>query len=153
MAKVLVASDGSDFAIDGAVRGLRLVSDEASVTVLTVVPPIALSSDIAAPGVAAAAVVDPATFDEAEEVRTRRAKVAASATVAALPGEAEGRVEDGDPGSVICSIAKKEGFDLIVVSSHGAGFLERALVGSVSHHVLRHASCPVLLVRQPAPPG
>lgn len=153
MAKVLVASDGSEFAIDGAVRGLRLVSDDANVTVLTVVPRIMPSSEVAAPGLAATALVEPATFDEAEATRRQRGEDAAAATIAALPGEAEGRVEEGDPGSVICSIAEEEAFDLVVVASHGAGFLERALVGSVSHHVLHHAPCPVLLVRQPQPVG
>jgi nucleotide-binding universal stress UspA family protein len=37
---------------------------------------------------------------------------------------------------------------LIVVGSRGLGPLRRALMGSVSDSVVRHARCPVLVVRQ-----
>lgn len=37
--------------------------------------------------------------------------------------------------------------DLIVLGARGLGTLKRLLVGSVSEHVLRHAHCPVLIVR------
>ena len=40
-----------------------------------------------------------------------------------------------------------EQFDVIVVGSHGRGFVKRVVLGSVSHHVLQHAPCPVLVVR------
>jgi nucleotide-binding universal stress UspA family protein len=36
--------------------------------------------------------------------------------------------------------------DLMVLGSHGRSGLERALLGSVSEHVVRHAPCPVLVV-------
>ena len=36
---------------------------------------------------------------------------------------------------------------MIVVGSHGKGFLSRVLLGSVSEHVTRHAPCLVLVVR------
>ena len=35
----------------------------------------------------------------------------------------------------------------IVIGSHGHGWLQRMLIGSVSKHVLNHAPCPVLVVR------
>jgi hypothetical protein len=38
--------------------------------------------------------------------------------------------------------------DLIVLGSRGLGRLGRALLGSVSDSVVRHAHCPVLVVRQ-----
>lgn len=59
------------------------------------------------------------------------------------------RVEHGRPGPVICQIAGDEVFDLIVIGSHGAGVIERVLLGSVSHHVVDHARCPVLVVPGP----
>jgi nucleotide-binding universal stress UspA family protein len=37
--------------------------------------------------------------------------------------------------------------DLIVLGARGLGTVKRLLVGSVSEHVLRHAHCPVLIVR------
>jgi nucleotide-binding universal stress UspA family protein len=37
--------------------------------------------------------------------------------------------------------------DLIVIGSRGLGGIRRALMGSVSDSVVRHAYCPVMVVR------
>jgi nucleotide-binding universal stress UspA family protein len=37
--------------------------------------------------------------------------------------------------------------DLIVIGSHGRAGIVRTLLGSVAEGVMRHASCPVLVVR------
>ena len=37
--------------------------------------------------------------------------------------------------------------DVIVVGTHGHGWLKRVLIGSVSTHVLHHVACPVLVIR------
>ena len=47
----------------------------------------------------------------------------------------------------IVVLAEEEGTDLIVVGSRGLGGVRRALMGSVSDSVVRHAHCPVLVVR------
>jgi nucleotide-binding universal stress UspA family protein len=60
-------------------------------------------------------------------------------------------VWEGDPGEAIIDAAQAEGADMIVVGSHGRGTVGRFLIGSVSDHVVRHASCPVLVVRSSAP--
>jgi nucleotide-binding universal stress UspA family protein len=54
---------------------------------------------------------------------------------------------DGVPGEAIVDAARSERVDLIVVGSHARGPLGRALIGSVSDHVVRHAPCPVLVAR------
>ena len=54
---------------------------------------------------------------------------------------------DGDPGESIVDAARSEQVDLVVVGSHGRGQVGRFLIGSVSDHVVRHAHCPVLVVR------
>jgi nucleotide-binding universal stress UspA family protein len=41
------------------------------------------------------------------------------------------------------------GCDLIVIGSHGHGRLRRLLRGSLSDEVVRHAHCPVLVVKTP----
>lgn len=52
----------------------------------------------------------------------------------------------GDPGKEICAEAKKSGADLIVMGHRGLGGVKRAIMGSVSTHVLHEAPCPVLIV-------
>jgi nucleotide-binding universal stress UspA family protein len=54
---------------------------------------------------------------------------------------------DGPAGEAIVEVARNEQVDLVVVGSHGRGAVGRFLVGSVSEHVVRHAPCPVLVVR------
>lgn len=53
----------------------------------------------------------------------------------------------GAPAATILSEAETHASDLIVVGARGLGALERIALGSVSETVLRHASCPVLVVR------
>src|SRR5918999_1669842 len=54
----------------------------------------------------------------------------------------------GRPDAEIVGLADELGAGLIVLGSRGLGPLRRALVGSVSDSVVRHAHCPVLVVRQ-----
>jgi nucleotide-binding universal stress UspA family protein len=48
----------------------------------------------------------------------------------------------------IVALAEELGADLIVMGCRGLGGVRRALMGSVSDSVVRHAHCPVLVVRQ-----
>ena len=41
----------------------------------------------------------------------------------------------------------------LVVGSRGHGRVDEALLGSVSQHLARHATCPVVVVREPKDPG
>jgi nucleotide-binding universal stress UspA family protein len=56
---------------------------------------------------------------------------------------------EGSPKQVIVEEAEKWGADLIVVGSHGYGWWERILLGSVSQAVIHHAPCSVEVVRAP----
>ncbi len=53
----------------------------------------------------------------------------------------------GYPAEEIIRIAKDEGYDMIVMGNLGKTGIERMLIGSVSENVVRHAPCPVLVVR------
>lgn len=48
----------------------------------------------------------------------------------------------------IVSLSEEVGAGLIVMGSRGLGGVRRALMGSVSDSVVRHAHCPVLIVRR-----
>jgi YjbE family integral membrane protein len=53
----------------------------------------------------------------------------------------------GDPGPNIAEFAKEQGCDLIVMGTRGHGTHTAALIGSVAHSTVEHASVPVLLVK------
>ncbi len=50
----------------------------------------------------------------------------------------------GPAAEVVLNAAK--GADLLVVGSRGMGGFRELVLGSVSHHVIHHASCPVVVV-------
>jgi nucleotide-binding universal stress UspA family protein len=53
------------------------------------------------------------------------------------------------PVAEILRYAQDESIDLIVMGTHGRGFVAHALIGSIAERVVRRAPCPVLTVRQP----
>jgi nucleotide-binding universal stress UspA family protein len=55
------------------------------------------------------------------------------------------KVLQGNPAAVIEQEAKD--MDLVVVTSHGRKGISRFLLGSVSHAVVHHVTCPVLVLR------
>ena len=59
----------------------------------------------------------------------------------------EEMIVHGEAASEIVRVAKERNVDLIVVSSHGRTGLGRILFGSTAEAVVRHASCPVLVVK------
>lgn len=58
-------------------------------------------------------------------------------------------VREGDPGLLISDYASEQKADLIVMPSHGYHGVKRVLLGSVAERVLRHANCPILVLRRP----
>jgi universal stress protein A len=57
-------------------------------------------------------------------------------------------IAHGDAASEIVRVAKERKVDLIVIASHGRTGLGRILFGSTAESVVRHAPCPVLVVKQ-----
>ncbi len=60
---------------------------------------------------------------------------------------ATGLTWEGDAGEAIVEASESESADLIVVGTHERGTVGRLFLGSVSDHVVRHARCPVMVVR------
>jgi nucleotide-binding universal stress UspA family protein len=52
----------------------------------------------------------------------------------------------GEPGEVICDHAHREHVNLILMGTRGLGKFARALLGSVSKHVILHSGLPVLVM-------
>ncbi|HSB44314.1 MAG TPA: universal stress protein [Nitrospira sp.] len=55
------------------------------------------------------------------------------------------RVATGEVAATVAEQAK--GMDLVVVASHGRKGLERFLLGSASHGIVHHVTCPILVIR------
>jgi nucleotide-binding universal stress UspA family protein len=60
---------------------------------------------------------------------------------------ADAHLRVGRADEQIIAVAEELGVGLIAVGSRGLGGISRALMGSVSDSVVRHAHCPVLVVR------
>ncbi len=58
------------------------------------------------------------------------------------------RVEFGSPARHIVDVAAEVKADMIVISSHGRTGWRHLLLGSVTEAVVRHAHCPVLVIRK-----
>jgi nucleotide-binding universal stress UspA family protein len=56
-------------------------------------------------------------------------------------------IREGVPAQTIIAFAQSMDAELIVMGTHGHTGLAHTLMGSVTEHVLRHAACPVLTLR------
>ena len=74
--------------------------------------------------------------DQAERLRASGGKVAKT------------HLRAGEPDKEIVKLSEELGVGTIVIGSRGLGALKRALMGSVSESVVRHAHCPVFVVRE-----
>ncbi len=73
---------------------------------------------------------------------------AMAASLAKSPGVgASAIVRQGTPFAEICAAAKTLGADMIVLTTHGYTGAKQVWLGSTAERVVRHAPCPVLVVR------
>ncbi len=85
---------------------------------------------------------------ESEEIRADRAyldRCVADLVAASL--DAEAVLASGDPAGEICAAAERESCDLIAMATHGHGFLNDMVRGSVANQVRHRTLIPVLMVR------
>lgn len=60
--------------------------------------------------------------------------------------------EIGNPADIILRTAERVGADLVVVGARGQGRIAELFLGSVSHRILLHATCPTLVVKGASTP-
>jgi nucleotide-binding universal stress UspA family protein len=152
METIIIATDGSDIAKDAASRGLELLRPVEKVLVVNV-------ADLADPDLAhdatghAAATMTPDEVEEQNQQALTLGQSSIEATIEALrahpglPSGLETRVLGGQAGPALCDVATETGAVAIVMGSSGRGGIRRAVLGSVSDHVVRHAPCPVVVTR------
>ena len=71
-----------------------------------------------------------------------------SACLTAHGIQADHVLKPGLPADSIASYVTQQGFDLMIMGTHGRRGISHVLVGSIAGAMLRHAPCPVLTVRQ-----
>jgi nucleotide-binding universal stress UspA family protein len=143
---ILLCTDGSDLAEEALRAGVRVLARPDRYVVATIVSGPSPDALVDVSGMAGATM----TLDEFD-ARQSAALTEGEATVAhaieALGVEgAETRIVQGEPGPAVCDLADELDADAIVLGSHGRRGIRRALLGSVSDHVVRHAGRPVVVV-------
>jgi len=138
--KILLAADGSDYTRRAAdyLRRHDWLREGNALTVFAVVLPV--------PHRAAAMAGPSLTHDyyhDDAQVALRPVREAFSA----CGTQAEFAWEIGHPADAIAAKATREGFDLVVMGSHGHGALANVVLGSVATKVLARCKVPVLLIR------
>jgi nucleotide-binding universal stress UspA family protein len=141
MRPILLATDGSPSAETATATAVRIA--KATGWPLRVVT--AWTVPTTSYGFAPMTVV-PALAD-VEEEHARAALATAVETARADGVTVVGVLRRGVPVEEICTEAEKSEAALVVLGAHGWGPLKRFVFGSVSSGVLRHAPCPVLVVR------
>lgn len=139
----LFCTDGSELALHALTAGLAVLGRPDRPVIATVVEatdPTLLTGTGMAGG-----VVAPDDFAQLEAERAAAARAALDVTRAALGlDDAETMIVTGSPAHSICELAGTLEAAVIVIGTRGRGGLRRAVLGSVSDHVVRQAPCPVL---------
>jgi len=140
----LLCTDGSDLALNAIRQGLDLLAPPDRIVMVSVSSPIDPTL-VTGTGFAGGVM----TYDEKNDL-VEAQRVAAQThldeTIAALGLDGvETMVVVGDAGHEICRLAESLPASVVVLGTHGRSGLRRAVIGSTSDHVVRHAACPVLV--------
>ena len=140
--RVLVPLDFSEHARK-ALRHARGLARQyrGRLLLLHVVEPMACPSDLGYTPV----ITDEMVEEIRREAGARLEEEVAREKAAAI--ECEGLLRFGRPYLEITEAADDAGVDLIVLTTHGYTGLKHVLLGSTAERVVRHARCPVLVVR------
>jgi len=141
----LLCTDGSPLALDALRRGLEVVRGADRVVVATVVDTTD-PMDVMGAGIAGGLISpDEAERRDRSAVDAGEALIAATVEALGLEG-AEAQVLAGPVGDALCRFAESIGADVLVIGTRGRSGLRRAILGSVSSHVVANAPCPVVTV-------
>jgi nucleotide-binding universal stress UspA family protein len=136
--KVLIALNNEPLAVHAADVGMELSrSLKAEVAFIYVIDePSEIGAD---GGVSAAEAIRIAKEDGKELIAAIRGRAPELAALEFMP--------IGQPAAEIVIAAKEWPASLIVIGSHGRGGIKRAVLGSIAEAVMRHAACPVMVVK------
>jgi len=136
--RILVPVDGSEHSLHAIRNAVKLAQHEENceLTLLHVNPPISINE--------VAIGVDLIALQEEEG---RKILADAEQLLADKSFNYKTEYVTGDPAQLICKKAAEENTDLIVMGSRGISFFSELFIGSVSHKVVQHAPCTVMIVK------
>lgn len=138
---VLCPHDGSSASALGVAHAVSLAERTgAKLTLMSVVEALPDGDTFTGPGYAA--------YREAREAHARQALDTAVTPEVRVACNVRDRLVFGHPAQQILEVAAQERPDVVVMGIHGRGALDLLMFGSTTNHVVRHAPCPVLTVRQ-----
>ncbi|MEX2627756.1 MAG: universal stress protein [Ilumatobacteraceae bacterium] len=152
MARILIAVDGTELDHDCVATARHLFGTEAEYLAVSVAEEVARRTTMVPVPygfVYPYASVEPMVVDDGPDPVARAEDVARRAAEEAGLDNAEVFADIGDPAEVIVDAAGRHACDVIVVGSHGRGWLSRLVQPSVSSEVLSVSSIPVLVVKSP----
>lgn len=115
---------------------------KATLVLLHVVEPVVYPADLGFPPM----TLQTTAVDFQDAARMRLESLVEEELPEGIPLET--RIKVGRPYQEICDSAAKDRIDLLLVSTHGYTGLKHVLLGSTAERVVRHAPCPVLVVRR-----
>jgi nucleotide-binding universal stress UspA family protein len=153
--KILLASDSSDTAAHAMDLAVELCEQTGSQLHLVYVGEDAYLATLITPEAAdleGVAREDPVLIEQLQQQSDQMARRVLDTEVQKVR-EAGGTVAQahlrmGKADIEIVELAKEIDAGLLILGSRGSGMIKRALIGSVSDSVVRHAHCPVVVVRQ-----
>ena len=143
-AKILLAIDGSQeagLAAQAATELSRETGSELHITYVEPAPAELIGHHFYSPEIRESLIEQARSEarkfleERAEQLRSEGAKVI------------DTHLRIGEPDKEIIRLSEEIGATMIVMGSRGLGAVRRALMGSVSDSVVRHAHCPVLVMR------
>jgi nucleotide-binding universal stress UspA family protein len=147
--KILIATDGSEYSRKAVEKCCQIISAEGH-TDIKIISTVDRITPIAAEPFGVSnqfyAEIETDLLNQAQNA-VDAAKEIFRAKCAAKNISIETEVFKGSVKETIVDEAKDFKADIIAVGSHGYGFLNRMLLGSVSDFVIHHAPCSVLVVR------
>lgn len=146
---IIISTDGSERCLHSVAAGLALLTSEDGTTrhkILLVTVMESVDAALLTGTGFAGGTVSPEEFDALERAAVEGGNEVLAATAEALDiAEAEQVMLRGEAGFAITKLAQERDAAAIVVGTRGRGAFRRALLGSVSDHIVRNSHCPVIV--------
>lgn len=146
--KILLATDGSEFSDAAVEECCRIISrpEETQVKVMSTYQEVVPIDNFVQSAEYAQALEQ--QYHQQSENHAAKAVNRIKECFPHVEIDVAEQVSIGSPDRSIIEAGEEWDAGLIVIGSHGRGFWDRLLVGSVTDSVVHHAPCSVLVVRK-----